>query len=126
MKVLVDNIYAKLDIADTIVLGTIVDSKVLHLENVIANYYNVSKSSLLDWRCDSKAKKMLCFVLHHHLHYAIGSLASRYCINHLYLRKCILEIYTECLQNNTKKLVVDGLIERLNHKVIGIKKRKQN
>jgi hypothetical protein len=121
MRAISGNIYAKLNVKTAISLGSITDVNVNRLEQLVANYYGVNVSGLNDWRNDSEAKKMVCFLLHHHLHYSIGSIAKVYNINRLYLRDCIVNEYINCLQNPEKKAIADGFIKRLTSKDIGSK-----
>ena len=101
------NIYAQLDIKASLVLGNVVNADVERLEVLVANYYKVSVVDLRCWRVDSDAKKMICFLLRHQLNYSIGSIANRYGINRLFLRKCIVDLYVECLRDDAKKSVID-------------------
>lgn len=78
--------------------GEVTDARVIKAEKAVIDLYKVTAVELTDWRNNSEAKIMLCFMLHEHLHYSIGSLAKRYKIYHLYLRNQINETYVKCLQ----------------------------
>jgi hypothetical protein len=77
MKVLVNGTYVGVDIHDTVTLGCIVDPRVVRLEQLVADHYDININALTDWKDNSDAKKLLCFLLHHHCHYSISSIAKQ-------------------------------------------------
>jgi hypothetical protein len=113
MRALVNDIYAKLDVKETIILGSVVDINVQKLEALVADYYGVSVHMLTAWQYDTEAKKMVCFLLHHRFNYSIGSIANHYKINRLHLKNCITKQYVDCLQDANKMAFVDGFINEL-------------
>lgn len=117
MKANIGITYAQLDIKASLVLGSVVDVNVEKLERVVANYYGVSVLDLKSWTNDSEAKKVMCFLLHHYLNYSIGSIASVYNINRLFLRNCIVNKYVSCLQDASEKAIVDGFVNSITSNV---------
>lgn len=113
MKVLVNGTYVGIDIHDTVTLDSVVDPRVVRLEHLVADYFDVNVSVFTNWTNDCDAKKLLCFLLHHHCHYSIGSIAKQYNIYKHYLRTCIKDEYQHCLLDKNRKAFVDGFIEKL-------------
>lgn len=97
MKVLKNNSLVPVDAKNVIETGKINDLRINKVEAIVTDHYRVTLDSLTDWRTDSNAKVMVCFMLHEHLHYSIGSLAKRYRVYHLRLRNLINETYVKCL-----------------------------
>ena len=113
MKAFSNGTFNPVCLKPTIVLGVLVDERVNLLERLVCDYYNVKLVSLMDWKVDSEAKKMLCFLLYHGLGYSIGSVSKRYNINSLFLRNCIRDLYVNCLSNADEKMLVDGFLYRI-------------
>lgn len=110
MKVFESASYLEIDVVQTIVLGTVVDPRVVLFESVVADFYDTTIHQLSNWQHDTEAKKMLCFLLQHHCHYSICSIAKKYRIDSKFLRNSIRNIYIGCLQDPCKKALVDGFI----------------
>lgn len=110
MQVLNNGTYVLPNVIETIALGTVVDERVIRLERAVCDYYKLPVSDLKNWKYDTEAKKMLCFLLHHYLQYSIGSISSKYHINKLYLRNFITDFYKTCLLDSVKLSVVNLLI----------------
>jgi hypothetical protein len=114
MKLHYNGNYIDANIINTLSIGDVVDVNIELLEQRISAYYGVSVASLTDWMYDTDAKKMLCFLLCHYLHYSIGSVAVKYKINALYLRQYITEQYKNCLLKASEKSLVDGFFNNTN------------
>jgi hypothetical protein len=92
-----DNSFVPIHASNVIKTGQIEDKRINAIEKLVTDHYQVAIESLTDWREDNDAKVMVCFMLHEHLHYSIGSLAKRYRVYHLRLRNLINESYVKCL-----------------------------
>lgn len=99
------------DVKSSIALGSIVDPKVVVLEQSVAGHYGIAVGDLNDWKHDTDAKKMICFLLCHYLGYSVGSVASQYKINRLFLRNYIKETYKNCLLNANYMALVSSFYD---------------
>lgn len=110
MKVIKNDSVVNVDVVNTIALGSVVDPKVVLLEHNVADYFDVNVNELSNWKHDTEAKKMICFLLYKHCHYSIASIAKQYRIDRFYLKNCIKDYYVRCLADDEFKVLVDRLL----------------
>lgn len=77
----------------------LVDERLLKIETLVADNFNVTVTSLDCFYLDTDAKIMCCFLVHDLLSYSINSIANRYHIYPAFLQKKISEHYIRCLQD---------------------------
>lgn len=110
MQLLLEHTAMPIDLKNVIVLGKIEDVRVAKLEQSVAAHFGVSVHTLNDWKHDSDAKLMLCFLLCNTLQYSIGSVAKHYAINRLYLKNKIVDQYQKCLLDASEMMRVNALV----------------
>lgn len=110
MMAYIDGNIAQIDIKASMALGAVVDGNVMRLENAVKQYYDVNTYELTDWRIDSDAKKMICFLLVWHLGYSITSVAKAYNIYRGYLKTVVIDHYKNLLLNDGYNDFVHGFI----------------
>jgi hypothetical protein len=93
--------------------GLKVDKKVYFLELAVIQYYSIDEALLKDWRYDSQAKIVICFLLFHVYGYSIGSLSDRYHIYKLRLIDRIKKIYQDLDTDPQLREELGQIIEKL-------------
>lgn len=99
MYTIQENTVIPVDCKDVLQLGSVIDNRITAIEQLVANYYDVSVHDLDVSYRDTPAKLMCCFLLHDLLNYSIGSLANKYKVYQGFLRNKIKEHYIQCLQD---------------------------
>jgi hypothetical protein len=92
------------------VLGSEVDKRVVLLENKVCDYFYLPKYTLTDWRYDTDAKVLMCFILVKELGYSVSSVAREYNINRGYLRKRIIDIEKDIKYDVELNVVISELM----------------
>jgi hypothetical protein len=109
MHIVKENTVFKVEFKQLIKFGTIEDSRINEIETSVSAYYKTTVLEMLDWRKDTDAKLMVCFLLNQKLNYSIPSLANWYGINRHYLRNSIVAQFEKCLTDSLQMRLVDDL-----------------
>lgn len=123
MYVIEDNAIIPIKTKNVISFGTVQDPRIVKVETVVANYFNVNVHHLNLFYKDTDAKVMCCFLLHDLFMYSIGSLGSRYNIDRFFLRHKITQKYIDCLKDN--KVLSEVLQLREAYKNIQVEQQPQ-
>jgi hypothetical protein len=78
-----------------------INPEVYKLELIVMQHYSINDVELKDWRYDSEAKIMICYLLQHLHGYSIGALAVRYRVKVLRL-KHLLNMFNENLNTSSE------------------------
>ena len=97
-----------------VITNEVIDFRIIQIEGLVARCFNVTAQDLKVFYNDSPAKVLCCFLLHDCLGYSIGSIAARYKIDRLFLRKNINDQYIKCLTDANEMAFVDGFKKEIN------------
>ena len=117
MRLFANGEFIEINIEATVILGKVVDPRVVLLEQIVADHYDINVNELNNWKFNTEPKQVLCFMLYKYCKYTIASISRQYNIDRFYLKNCITTEIITCLENSEREALIMGLFNGVNNNI---------